>query len=171
MLLIFLFLGCNINPSQAQERKVKKGSLIGTTNNSAKPISRFKGWEDLGGQMLAPLNSTRYGIGQYKKGLNHVFLLEKFVSYDETGNNPIWEILDTLTVSGVSGGKFTEACVCMKNGKDPDELLVGLCSAPTNAEYKRGYYSIIRVWQANRKTARFVAVSKEGIKAVIVGSD
>ena len=168
---IALFFVWGILPSQAQEQKNKKGSLIGTTYNGSKSPNRFKGWEDIGGLMLTPLNGTDYGVHQYKKGTSHVFLLEMLISYDETGNNPIWKILDTLTVSGVNGGRFTEPCICTKNGKDPDELLVGLYNVPASADYKRGYYSIMRVWQANRKLARFVATSKEGVKAFIVGSD
>ena len=169
-LVIALLIVWSIMPSQAQGQNTNKRSLIGTIYNADYPDGLFEGWKDVGGFMLVPLNGTKYGVHRYKKGDNHLFILQKFISSNETGGNSVWKIVDTLTVPSVSGGKIAEMCICTKNGKRTEESMIALTSAPTSADYKRGYYTIIRVWQANRRLSRFVAVTKEGVKSAIVGS-
>lgn len=115
------------------------------------------GVKDLGGGLLS---DEDYGVTRFIKGKSFMLWFEKIIHHDDEGV-PYWEVKDVLTFEMPKKNLrflFSYGSPCLQNGMENLDLIVMAELIP-----KRKNYKVLKAWQANIKTERFVEISTDGI--------
>lgn len=150
----------------------KKGSLIGSTfQGSDEPANIQPGWQHLEG---VPSPKTKgkvsaYGVDHYEMGPAHLFLFLQKIS-DKGLQVITWKVLDTLYVSQVPKGKYIEFCNACRDGKKlSPEVFITINNKLSKNDKTKGYYSISRIWQADRTAGKFTEPTGYDIRSQMEG--
>ena len=149
----------------------KKGSLLGSTfQGSDEPTNLQPGWRHIEG-VPSPKSKAKvsaYGVDHYERGSSHMYLFLQKIS-DKGVKMVTWKVLDTLYVSQLGKGQYIEFCgACKDMGKPTNEVFITIIDNKMSKKDKeRGYYSIARMWQADRTAGKFKEPTGYDIRSVI----
>ena len=159
--IVFLILLSGTCFAQSQNNRL---DFKGETFRYVNQLNQFKGYKEIEGALIQPVGSD-YGISNISNGINTIILFEKVIHADNGKVN--YQILDTINVGRLPRNKSIIMMGCLINKKDDPEV-IGLIKSTE----KKGYFTPLEAWRANRKTNTIQKIPVKGIDcAALVGED
>lgn len=160
MKYVFVFLGILVfYSSQCQVDTSSKSLIVGKTFYRISEFEIFRNYIEEEGVLIGPVKD-KIGFRKFSDGENTIILCTKYL------NSKSSKVLALLSIGKVEKGTLVAMGNCRLNGVS-NNYIVALIEPPKGAFAKK----IIRAWQVELQSGRFLAISKAGIDCVNLEDD